>query len=123
MLPLLEAALRSATLMESAAQLAQITVSEWDLDTHELLRADALFRLLGFEPGEIGPRLQRPIDSVPPADAESVHASSRPQDAEMACRRSSFASFDAMARAGDCRPCPSHRRAACIVASAGWSAS
>jgi len=61
-------------LLGVAEQLAQIGSWAWDLDTDELLWSDNLFRLLGFEPAEIEPTLQRLFESIHSADVGRVRS-------------------------------------------------
>lgn len=49
----------------------------WDLPTGEVTWSDHLYRLFGFEPGEIDPSFERFLEEVHPEDREEVEATIR----------------------------------------------
>jgi len=69
-----------AALKESADRLAEAQrlahIGSWtvDLATGERAWSDEMFRLLGYEPGEVEPAVERVFERIHPAEAEGVRA-------------------------------------------------
>jgi PAS domain S-box-containing protein len=65
---------RSEARLAEAQQIAQVGSWEVDLATGKPIWSDELFRLLGFEPGEVEPAYDRYIASVHPDDRAAARA-------------------------------------------------
>ena len=73
-----EAALRrSESILDRAQQIAHTGSWEWDLNTHSVLWSDQMYRVFGYQPGEVAPSKEAVIAHTHPDDRERVAANIR----------------------------------------------
>ncbi len=72
--PVVAAALNQDELWDTAERLAQLGTWDWSPDTDELLWSDNVYRLLGYEPGELEPSPARVFERTHPADVARLEA-------------------------------------------------
>jgi len=70
--PVFTTAARGRTLWDTVEQLAHMGTWDWDRQTNAVLWSDNMYRLMGYEPGEIEPAPQLLFDRMHPADAERM---------------------------------------------------
>jgi PAS domain S-box-containing protein len=70
--PVFTTAERGRALWDTVEQLAHIGTWDWDRRTDAVLWSDNMYRLVGFEPGEIEPTPQLLFDHMHPGDVERL---------------------------------------------------
>jgi PAS domain S-box-containing protein len=69
-----EAAERGRTQLEEAQRIARVGSAEWDINSDTVTWSDELYRILGYQPGEITPGYRPFMERLHPEDRKAVES-------------------------------------------------